>query len=140
MVKTVQIVFLLFFFGCQLPTESADDCNDCGLYIYSELPQDENGVYQLSYDTNRVMTYTMLYAETNCGWSKRIAWDTNYQYRINTDWVSLVNPASMTDDEGVGRIIFGTWRDFIGYTITCYGGYVDECDNHYVDSIQIKVN
>ncbi len=86
------------------------------------------------------MTYEMLFAETNCGWSKRIAWDTNYQYRINTDYVSLVNPASMTDDEGVGRIIFGVWEPFIGYTITCYAGYVDECDQHHIDSIKIKIN
>ena len=94
----------------------------------------------MTYDSNRVMTYEMLFVETECGWSKKVSWDTNYQYKIENDWVSLVNPSSMTDEDGVGRIIFGTWRDFIGYTIGVYGGYMDECNNHHVDSIFIRVN
>ena len=132
------LILPLIFFGCSNPNESVDECSDCGLEITSELPF-VNGAYELVYDPNRVMTYTMLKAVTNCGWSKRIAWDTNYQYRINTDWVSLVNPASMTDDEGIGRIIFGTWVDFIGYTVTCYAGYMDDCEEHHVDSIRIRI-
>ena len=81
----------------------------------------------------------MLFVETECGWSKKVSWDTNYQYKIENDWVSLVNPSSMTDENGLGRIIFGTWRDFIGYTITVYGGYTDECGVHHWDSLRIKV-
>ena len=94
----------------------------------------------MTYDTNRVMTYEMLYVETECGLHTKVSWDTDYQYRIESDWVSLVNPSSMTDEDGIGRVIFGTWRDFIGYTIKTYGGYTDECGVHYVDSISIKIN
>ena len=141
-------MFKIFLFvlvllnGCSNPfgtDEVVDACSDCKLDVYCELPQDENGVYLLQWNDGLIQTYTTVFAETDCGWSRRIQWDTNYQYRIGVDWVSLINPASMTDDEGNGRIIFGVWEDFVGYTITCYGGYMDECDNHHVDSLRIKI-
>ena len=107
--------------------------------IYCNLPQNEQGEYILQYNTNMVQTFTSIYAETDCGWSKRIAWDSNYKYRIGVDWVSLINPSSMTTDEGAAQITCGVWRDFIGYTITFYGGYMDDCKNHHMDSLKIKV-
>jgi len=45
----------------------------------------------------------------------------------------------MTDDEGNAKVIFGAWDAFIGYTITVYGGYTDECGGHHWDSIQITI-
>ena len=55
------------------------------------------------------------------------------------DLVSLVNPASMTDEFGEGRIIFGAWEPFIGYTVTVYCGYVDLCGVEYLDSLKISI-
>ena len=55
-------------------------------------------------------------------------------------WISLVNPTSMTDENGNGTIVYGVWEEFIGYTITLYGGYVDHCDNHFIDSVKVKIN
>ena len=81
----------------------------------------------------------MLTWETNCGLNQKISWDTDYQYQIQTDWVSLVNPASMTDEDGIGKIIFGVWQDFKGYTITIYGGWTDDCGHHHHDSIRIQI-
>ena len=86
-----------------------------------------------------VQTFTSIYADTDCGWSKRIAWDSNYKYRIGVDWVSLINPSSMTTDEWAAQITCGVRRDFIGYTITFYGGYMDDCDNHFVDSVKVFI-
>ncbi len=45
----------------------------------------------------------------------------------------------MTDEEGNGRIIFGVWEPFFDYTVTCYGGYIEDCENHHMDSLKIKV-
>ena len=132
-------IVTLIFFGCSNPITTNDSCHGCGGEIESSLPK-VNGIYQLYLDTTRVQTFTMLTWETNCGWSNRIQWDTDYKYRINTDWVSLINPASMTDEDGVGRIIVGVWQEFKGYTITCYGGYSDSCGDHHLDSLKIKVN
>ena len=90
----------LFFVGCSSVLEPESDCGECGLEIYAENLVKVNGVYQLEYDESLAQTYTMLGATTDCGWSRHLRWDTNYQYRIDSDWVSLVNPGSYTDDDG----------------------------------------
>ena len=139
MKRLLGIIIGLFLIGCE--DTRVQECDECVLDIYSSnMEVSDEGVYLLEYNQDLTQTYTMLEATTECGWSQHLQWDTDYQYLINTGWVSLVNPASMTDEDGVGRIIFGTWRDFIGYTIGVYGGYMDECNNHHVDSIFIRVN
>ena len=60
-------------------------------------------------------------------------------YQLLGEWVMLVNPGSMTDENGDARVIFAVWEDFIGTTITVYGGYTDECEVHHVDSVKVKV-
>ena len=45
----------------------------------------------------------------------------------------------MTDEDGKGTIVYGVWEDLRGSTITFYGGYVDDCDNHFVDSVKVFV-
>ena len=132
------ILIFILVIGCNNPLAHEDSCSECGGEITSSLPE-ENGIYQLQLDTTRVQTYTMLTWETNCGWSKKIQWDTNYKYRIGGQDINLINPASMTDSDGIGRIIFGVWQDFKGYTVTCYGGYLDDCDNVHQDSIKVKI-
>tara|TARA_S200000501_G_scaffold325829_1_gene323938 strand:- start:161 stop:616 length:456 start_codon:yes stop_codon:yes gene_type:complete len=138
---TELLIFLLIIVSCENPfTPETDECNECGISIFCNLPKDESGIYQMTYDTNRVMTYEMLFMETECGLSNHIRWDTNYRYRFGGQDLRLVNPSSMTDDEGIGRVMFGVWKDFIGYTIGVYGGYSDECENQHLDSIFIKIN
>ena len=53
--------------------------------------------------------------------------------------MSLVNPASMTDENGNAQIIFAAWEPFIGYTIEVFGGYTDDCGVHHWDSIKITI-
>ena len=110
------------------------------LEITSTLPTNQDSVYILEFNHDLIQTYTRLDVSTDCGLHTKVSWDTDYQYRINTDWVSLVNPSSMTDEFGKGSIIFGVWEEFIGTTITVYGGYTDECNHHHLDSIQIKID
>ena len=45
----------------------------------------------------------------------------------------------MTDEFGEGKVVFAVWEEFIGYTVTIYGGYTDECGDHHVDSLKVKV-
>ena len=116
-----------------------EDCSSCGLEISSNLPQ-SNGIYELEYDSDLAQTYTVLNCQTDCGWSKHVQWDSDYQYQIVPgQWTSLVNPASMTDENGDGQVVFAVWEEFIEKTITIYGGYTDECGNHFLDSIKVKV-
>ena len=45
----------------------------------------------------------------------------------------------MTDEFGEGNIVFAVWEEFVGRTITIYGGYTDECGHHFIDSVKVKV-
>jgi hypothetical protein len=78
---------------------------------------------------------------TNTGIRLRFCLGTGDTYNDGVDgqWISLVNPGSMTDDNGDANVMFSVWEDFIGYTITVYCGYTDECGVHYLDSIKIRV-
>ena len=46
----------------------------------------------------------------------------------------------MTYEYGSGTIVYGVWEEFIGYTVTFYGGYTDHYDNYFVESVRVKVN
>ena len=136
--KRLFVFVLLFIIGCEDTREP--DCGSCGLDVYAlNLREFSDGHYIMEYDEGLAQTYTMLGATTDCGISRRIQWDTDYKYRIQHDLVSLVNPASMTDEFGEGRIIFGAWEPFIGYTVTVYCGYVDLCGVEYLDSLKISI-
>ena len=129
----------LFVIGCSdfNPIEP-EDCH-CGMEISSDLPQN-NGIYELELNQNSAQTYSTLNCETECGWSQHIQWDSDYMYQIvPNQWISLVNPASMTDEFGEGKIVFAVWEEFIGHTVTIYGGYTDDCGDHHVDSLKVKV-
>ena len=43
------------------------------------------------------------------------------------------------NEDGEGQIIFGVWEEFIGKTISVYGGYTDDCGNHHIDSLSIRI-
>ena len=144
MKRLLTFVFL-FLIGCEdmiIPLEDTrePDCGSCGLDIFAvNLQEVSDGHYTMEYNENLAQTYTMLGAETDCGWSQHLQWDTDYQYLINTDWVSLVNPASMTNEDGDANVMFGAWQEFIGYTITVYCGYTDECGVHHLESLKITI-
>ena len=131
-------LILLLIVGCTTNTEPIEQNCNCSIDVYSNLPK-QNEIYELTFNDSYVQTFTQLYVETKCGLHTKVSWDTNYQYRINTDWVSLVNPSSMTDEDGDGIIIFGVWEEFIGDTISVYCGYSDDCGNHHLDSIKIFI-
>ena len=134
--KRLLVFVFLFLIGCEDTREP--DCGECGLEIYASLEQ-SNGNYVLEYNEDLAQTYTMLDATTECGWSQHLQWDTDYQYQINTDWVSLVNPASMTDEDGGANVMFAAWEEFIGHTVTVYCGYTDLCGVHHLDSLKIQI-
>ena len=132
------IFVFLFLIGCE--DTRVPDCGECGLEVYAfDLQQISDGHYSLEYDDGLAQTYTMLGATTECGVSEHLRWDTDYQYLIETEWVSLVNSASMTDEVGVGRIMFSAWEEFVGYTITVVCGYTDACGVFHSDSIKITI-
>ena len=129
----------LFLVGCS-KFEPESDCGDCGLNIYAvNLTEISADVYELEYNENLAQTYTMLGATTDCGWSQHLRWDTNLKYRIGGEDLRLVNPGSMTGDDGEANVMFAVWQPFIGHTVTVYCGYEAECGTQFVDSISIRI-
>ena len=139
--STLPLILMLILTSCDEILEDETCSSDCRINIYSDLPLDSSGVYQLTWNPSLVTTYSHLYVETQCGLNTKVQWDSDYQYEIvEGQSTSLINPASMTDEYGNGTIVYGVWEEFIGYTVTFYGGYTDHCDNHFVDSVRVKVN
>ena len=63
------------------------EINGCGLDISSTLPYNETDEsYELEFNSDLSQTYTRLDASTNCGWSQRLMWDSDYQYQIKTTY------------------------------------------------------
>jgi hypothetical protein len=138
MKRLLGIIIGLFLIGCE--DTGVAECNGCTLELSAfELQESTDGQYILEYNQDLAQTYTMLEATTECGWSQHLQWDTDYQYLINTDWVSLVNPGSMTDEGGVANVMFAAWGEFIGYNVTVYCGYTDDCGVHHLDSLKIEI-
>ena len=135
--KRLFFLIWLFVIGCS-NTMMSEDC-DCSFEISSDLPK-FNGVYEIEYNQDLAQTYSVLSCQTDCGWSQHIQWTSDYVYQIQPgQWVSLVNPASMTDEDGNGKIVFAVWEEFIGETITIYGTYTDDCGNNFLNSVKVKV-
>ena len=139
--KRLFLIIGILVIGCSdfnAVLSSEEEYCECGLEITSTLPKN-NGIYELEYNADLAQTYSILDVTTDCGWSQHIQWDSNYQYQIQEQWVSLVNPASMTDSDGNAKIVFAVWEDFVGDTIIIYGGYTDNHDHHYFNSVKIKI-
>jgi len=124
--------------GCSNSIFSPEEDCHCEFEISSTLPS-INGIYQLEFNGSLSQTYSVLDASTECGWSQHIQWDSDYMYNINGYWTSLVNPASMTDEDGNAKIVFAVWEEFINETVTIYGGYTDDHGHHKVDSVKVYV-
>ena len=105
--------------GCEDLLKKNKCKSDCSINIFSELPINSNGIYELNWNPNLVTTYSHLYVNTECGLHTKVSWDSDTQYQLSTvDWTNLINPSSMTDEDGNGTIVFGVWEDHIGSTIT----------------------
>ena len=103
--KRLFLILSLLVIGCSDSLSPTSENCDCSLDITSDLPQTDD-VYELEYNSSLAQTYSVLSCQTECGWSQHILWDSDYQYKIQGQWTSLVNPASMTDEDGNGNIVF----------------------------------
>jgi len=39
----------------------------------------------------------------------------------------------------VANVMFAAWGEFIGYNVTVYCGYTDDCGVHHLDSLKIEI-
>jgi len=124
--------------GCSDSIFSPEEDCHCEFEISSTLPSID-GIYQLEFNASLAQTYSILDVSTECGWANHIQWDSDYMYNINGYPTSLVNPGSMTDEDGNAKVVFAVWEEFINTTITIYGGYTDDHGHHKLDSVKVHV-
>ena len=149
-------LFLLLFVGCQDPnplspmidissssdTDWSSNNEDCDyvIDITSYLPVNGDGYYIMNFLSEYNQTFTTLTAETQSyDYNQKVSWISNKEININGWWINLVNGDSYTDEDGEARTVLGVWEEFIGDTVTVYGGYIAECNIHHYDSLMVII-
>ena len=142
MIKNILFYIFIYIFivGC-----SDGNIGTCpGYYIDLEAPNlemDDNGYYHISYLPQYIQTFTTLEASTgSTNEYQKVAWIANREILIEGYWTNLVNGSSYTDEEGVAKTVLSIWQEFVGDTVTIYCGYDDNCNIHYVDSLEVIIN
>ena len=142
--NTILYIFIyVFIFGCSSPLES--DVCESPSHIDIDAPSlvlDENGYYNMMFVDGYVQTFTTLSVDIGIEYWP-VGWISNREYNIPhmgfDNWVNLVNQTSYSDDEGKAYTVLGVWDFFIGDTIKVYAGYHNECDIHFVDSLEVII-
>tara|TARA_R100000152_G_C6772673_1_gene199679 strand:- start:844 stop:1314 length:471 start_codon:yes stop_codon:yes gene_type:complete len=153
--KIISILFLLFI-SCDdnvyeptfldesylHDTDWSSDDENCNymIEITSYLPQDGSGYYVMDFLSEYNQTFTTLTVETESyEYNQKVSWLSNKEIEINGWWINLVNGDSYTDEIGEAHTVLGVWEEFVGDTVTVYGGYTDECNIHHYDSLMVII-
>ena len=132
----------ILFVGCDNPT-SVESCDYCHLNIETNLPMDENGIYQLDYNNGALQTFTRLRAYVGyeleyLGWTTNVSFEgCTWNYCEN---IPVVNPASYSNDDGYAYQMMGVYEGNVGQIATIWVGYYDNYGTQWLDSIRIKIN
>ena len=140
----IYILIYVCLTGCDNNLLDSNVCENYNIDMSApSLNLDVNGYYHFNFQnqTESNMEYTVL--ETNTGSMENIQsvmFISNKEIFMGNQWINLVNESSYTDGHGIAKSVLGIWPDFIGDTIKVYSGYTDNCDLHYVDSLNVIVN
>tara|TARA_Y100000593_G_C4238826_1_gene301013 strand:- start:279 stop:722 length:444 start_codon:yes stop_codon:yes gene_type:complete len=146
MVKNlIMYIFIyVFIIGCESPMSPSCD-SDCFINIGSDsenVVMGDDGYYHMQFIDDYTQTFATLKVETGLQYWP-VGWISNKEYNIQhmgeDNWVNLVNKTSYSDNDGEARTVLGVWDFFIGDTIKVYVGYHNECDVHFVDSLEVIV-
>ena len=77
-------------------------------------------------------------AVTNTEGYNNIYWDSYNGIMYSGEFVSCVNPSSMTNN-GIAQTIMAVWEEMIGDTLTIYAGFCDWCQIHHIDSLSVVI-
>tara|TARA_Y100001963_G_scaffold108538_1_gene150046 strand:+ start:509 stop:943 length:435 start_codon:yes stop_codon:yes gene_type:complete len=141
--KTFLYIFIyIILIGCESGLEPTNECEtNCYLKVSApNLQLDENGYYHMSWLSGYYQTFSTLNAETGSEDIVKVMWDSNSGISYNGEWVSSVNHASYTSDDGIAHTVLSAWEQQIDDTITVYSWYWDRCDNTYIDSIEVVID
>tara|TARA_Y100000310_G_scaffold7033_1_gene7771 strand:+ start:93 stop:539 length:447 start_codon:yes stop_codon:yes gene_type:complete len=141
--KSILYIFIYtLLVGCNTQNPlTNDECEtDCYLEVSApSLEMDENGYYHIEWLSGYYQTFSTLDATTGTDEIVKVMWDSDSGIYWGDDWVSSVNHASYTSDDGIAHTVVAAWEEQLNDTITVYAWYWDKCDIGYVDSIKVIV-
>ena len=105
------------------------------------LSRDGAGYYHIEWLEGYVQTFTTLSAKTgSIEFSQKVSWASESGIHYMNNWISSVNIASYTGEDGIANTVLAAWEEQIGDTIKVYAAYEDECDFIYYDSLGVIVD
>ncbi len=145
MVKKLFIYIFIYtlLIGCNTQSPLGSECeSSCILEMDApSLQKDGNGYYHIEWLEGYNQTFSTLDASTGVsGNLYKVYWGSNKGIYYGDEFISSVNPASYTDENGMAHTVLGIWELMISDTITIYAGYYDECNYEYFDSIKVVIN
>jgi len=152
MVKKLFVYIFIYTLtiGCQAilgPQEVLSNSNkECESEYFLEveapnLNRDSAGYYHIEWLDSYKQTFTTLSAKTgSVDFSQKVFWGTESGIYYMNNWVSSVNPASYTSEDGIANTVLAAWEEQISDTIIVYAAYEDECGIEYYGSIGVIVD
>ena len=105
-----------------------------------DLFRDSTGYYYIEWIDGYVQTFTTLSAKTESkNYSQKVFWSSNSGIYHMNEWVSSVNPASYTGEDGIANSVLAVWEEHIADTVMVYAAFEDECKYIYYDSLGVIV-
>ena len=127
-------------------TNNNDLIEECESQYFLEieapnLSRDGAGYYHMEWLNSYVQTFTMLSAKTGSDeFSQKISWTSDSGIQYMNYWVSSVNPAAYTGEDGMAHTVLAAWEEQLSDTIVVYATYEDECKFIYYDSLGVIVD
>ena len=117
------------------------NCENYYLKMDSYLYRDGYGYYHMQFLDSYNQTFTTISAETgSIDYYQKVKFLSNKEIFLHDNWINLINSNSYTDENGIANGVISVWEQFVDDTVKIYAGYMDECDNQYIDSIQVIIN
>ena len=142
--KLINYIFIyVLLTGCDVENPLVNEYQECDSdfemnVIAPDLELDENGYYKIEWLEGYTQTFTTLNAVTNTEGYNNIYWDSYNGIMYSGEFVSCVNPSSMTNN-GIAKTVMAVWEEMIGDTITVYAGFCDWCQIQHIDSLSVVI-
>ena len=133
------------------PFNNNSSCNSEDLvFELTSVKNENNEMLPVDNDNNFLFewvhgpTHVLLELTTNLEGSNYINWKSDTEYCVEhfneTICIDVVNPQSVTSDNGIANQTMGIWEEMINDTITVYSHYMDWCQIEHIDSLKLIIN
>jgi len=149
--KSILYIFIYtLLVGCHTILDSqnmlTNNNEECEYQYFLEIEatslyRDSADYYHIEWLEGYEQTFTTLSAKTGSDeFSQKILWTSDSGIQYMNSWVSSVNPASYTDENGMTHTVLAAWEEQINDTIIVYAAYEDGCGFIYYDSLGVVID